>query len=93
MSDKDTAGVSIRAFRLSDYDRVMELWAEGGLPLKPLGRDSRESIARQLARTHVHFLVAEAGEGGRARGSSARDEPGRSGSPRGASAQRSRAGR
>jgi ribosomal protein S18 acetylase RimI-like enzyme len=79
LSDKDTAGVSIRAFRLSDYDRVMELWAEGGLPLKPLGRDSRESIARQLARPQVHFLVAEAEEGGRVVGTVLATHDGRKG--------------
>jgi ribosomal protein S18 acetylase RimI-like enzyme len=44
---------------MADYDRVMELWAEGRLPLKPRGRDSRESIRRQVRRANVLFLVAE----------------------------------
>ena len=51
----------IRGFRIEDYDRVMELWAEGGLPLKPQGRDSRENIARQIKMPNVLFLVAEEG--------------------------------
>jgi len=48
-----------REFRMADYDRVMELWAQGRLPLKPRGRDSRASVASQLGRPNVHFLVAE----------------------------------
>jgi len=58
-------GLMIRGFRIEDYDRVMEIWAEGGLPLKPKGRDSRENIARQIEMPNVLFLVAEEGEGGR----------------------------
>jgi len=79
MSEKDTAGISIRAFRLRDYDRIMELWTTGGLPLKPRGRDSRESIARQLALPNVHFLVAEEGEGGRVVGTVLATHDGRKG--------------
>jgi ribosomal protein S18 acetylase RimI-like enzyme len=51
--------VVIRTFRIEDYDRVMELWNEGGLPLKPAGRDSRGNIAAQLELPNVRFLVAE----------------------------------
>jgi N-acetylglutamate synthase len=53
--------VAIREFRMADYDRVMEIWAQGRLPLKPRGRDSRTSIEAQLGRPNVHFLVAETG--------------------------------
>jgi ribosomal protein S18 acetylase RimI-like enzyme len=56
--------IRIREFRIEDYDRVTELWAEGGLPLKPKGRDSRKNIARQIKTPNVLFLVAEEGEGG-----------------------------
>jgi ribosomal protein S18 acetylase RimI-like enzyme len=38
----------------------MELWSEGGLPLKPAGRDSRAALERQIAGPTVLFLVAEA---------------------------------
>lgn len=51
----------IREFSMEDYNRVMELWTEGGLPLKPAGRDSRENIAKQLRQPNVLFLVAEEG--------------------------------
>lgn len=57
-------GLVIREFRIEDYDRVMALWTEGGLPLKSLGRDSREEIAAQLGLANVRFLVAEEGRGG-----------------------------
>jgi N-acetylglutamate synthase len=56
--------IGFRDFRPADYGRVMELWAAGGLPLKPQGRDSLESIVRQVELRNVRFLVAEAGEGG-----------------------------
>ena len=60
-----TDDLKIREFCIEDYDRVMELWAEGGLPLKPQGRDSRENIARQVKRPNVLFLVAEERDGDR----------------------------
>ncbi len=50
----------IRRFRISDYDAVMTLWKEAGLPLKPSGRDARERIEAQLLEPNVIFLVAEA---------------------------------
>ena len=69
----------IRPYRDDDYDRVMELWAEGGLPLKPQGRDSRENIGRQIVLPNVLFLVAEAGEGVRVVGTVLATHDGRKG--------------
>ena len=64
MADVDIyEGIVFREFRPGDYDRVLELWAEGGLPLKPQGRDTRENIVRQVALPNVRFLVAEGGDG------------------------------
>lgn len=71
--------VAIRPFRVEDYDRVMDLWTEGGLPLKPRGRDSRENIVRQIALPNVLFLVAEQGEGGRVIGTVLATHDGRKG--------------
>ncbi len=51
--------IIIREFTMADYDRVMEIWAGGRLPLKPQGRDGRASIESQLRRPNVAFLVAE----------------------------------
>jgi len=62
-NDRD-GRLRIEAFRIGDYDRAMDLWAAGGLPLKPRGRDSRESISKQIGLPNVHFLVARDGEGG-----------------------------
>jgi len=71
--------MTIREFRPADYDRVMELWAEGGLPLKPEGRDSRENIVRQTGLANVRFLVAEEGEGGQVVGTVLATHDGRKG--------------
>jgi len=81
MADNERAGrISVRRFRIEDYDRVMELWAAGDLPLKPQGRDSRESIARQIGLPNVRFLVAEAAEeGGRVIGTVLATHDGRKG--------------
>ncbi len=80
MPESDHEGaVRIREFRTGDYDRVMALWAEGGLPLKPQGRDSRENIERQIALPNVRFLVAEAGKGGRVVGTVLATHDGRKG--------------
>jgi ribosomal protein S18 acetylase RimI-like enzyme len=51
--------VIIREFTTADYDRIMAVWTEGRLPLKPKGRDSRANIEKQLGRPNVLFLVAE----------------------------------
>ena len=74
-----TDDLKIREFCIEDYDRVMELWAEGGLPLKPQGRDSRENIARQVKRPNVLFLVAEEREGDRVIGTVMATHDGRKG--------------
>jgi ribosomal protein S18 acetylase RimI-like enzyme len=52
-------GVLIREFTLSDYERIIEIWTEGQLPVKPRGRDSRAQIERQIREPNVLFLVAE----------------------------------
>ncbi len=71
--------VRIRPFVPADYDRVMELWAEGGLPLKPRGRDSRKSVRRQIGLPNVLFLVAEEGKRGRVVGTVVATHDGRKG--------------
>ena len=69
----------IREFRAEDYDRVMELWAAGGLPLKPEGRDSRAALLGQIGLPNVRFLVAAAGAGGRVVGTVLATHDGRKG--------------
>ena len=80
MSKNDRSdGLEVREFRIDDYDRVMELWAEGDLPLKPQGRDSRENIGRQIGLPNVRFLVAEERKGGRVIGTVLATHDGRKG--------------
>jgi len=55
-----TENIVIRDFAPVDYDRVLEIWAAGRLPVKPHGRDSRANIERQLSQPNVVFLVAAA---------------------------------
>jgi ribosomal protein S18 acetylase RimI-like enzyme len=65
MRPKDAAdGLVIEDFRMADYDRVIEIWSAGGLPLKPQGRDSRVNLARQLKLPNVRLLVAREGSEG-----------------------------
>jgi ribosomal protein S18 acetylase RimI-like enzyme len=52
----------IRDFRIEDYDAVIGLWTEAGLPFRSEGRDRREAIARELEDRRSLFLVAEEGE-------------------------------
>lgn len=61
-SEDVLAGVCIRPFTMDDYDAVVALWDLCGLPYKPLGRDSRESIRREMSGDIALFLVAEKGK-------------------------------
>ncbi len=49
--------VEYRRLAASDYDRVVEVWQEAGLPYRPQGRESREAFAKQLDDTHIIALV------------------------------------
>lgn len=51
--------VAIRDFTMDDYENVMRMWEDAGLPHKPGGRDSRDDVAAQLAFPGTFFLVAE----------------------------------
>ncbi len=52
-------GFGMREFRIEDYDQVIELWRNCGLPFRPNGRDSRERIAKEIEKPMPLFLVAE----------------------------------
>jgi ribosomal protein S18 acetylase RimI-like enzyme len=49
----------LRDLNIDDYDDLIRLWAEAGLPYKPDGRDKRSNIDRELADGAAIFLVAE----------------------------------
>lgn len=72
-------GIEIREFRIEDYDAITALWALGGLPLKPRGRDSRENIAGQIRLPNVRFFVAEEKAGGKLVGTVLATHDGRKG--------------
>lgn len=55
------AEFKIRRLTAEDYDRLIELWTECRLPVKPEGRDSRTEIVRQLGLPYVNFIAAESG--------------------------------
>ena len=54
--------VEIRKFLPDDYDTVLALWEECGLPYKPNGRDNREKILKEITKDTATFLVAISGE-------------------------------
>jgi ribosomal protein S18 acetylase RimI-like enzyme len=51
--------VTIREFRLEDYDAVLSLWTAAGLSFRPHGRDGRDRVVAELGRDTAVFLVAE----------------------------------
>jgi ribosomal protein S18 acetylase RimI-like enzyme len=54
-------GLSIRDMTLDDYDAVVALWVQAGLPFRPHGRDRREKMQVEMGRGTALFLVAESG--------------------------------
>lgn len=51
--------VRIRELKLDDYERIIEIWESAKLPYKPEGRDSKESIKKQIEEFGDLFLGAE----------------------------------
>jgi GNAT superfamily N-acetyltransferase len=54
--------VEIKRLTLDNYENMTELWSKAGLPFKPCGRDSNESIAAQMRANPDFFLGAFDGE-------------------------------
>ncbi|MBC7219914.1 GNAT family N-acetyltransferase [Candidatus Bipolaricaulota bacterium] len=50
---------TIRELSIADYDDLIGLWEEAGLPFRPRGRDRRQAIARQMEGGTAIFLGAE----------------------------------
>jgi ribosomal protein S18 acetylase RimI-like enzyme len=50
--------ISIRKFLIEDYNDVISLWEQAGLPFRPKGRDSKDKIANELNKPTAVFLVA-----------------------------------
>jgi len=46
----------IRHLGPDDYDDLIRVWADAGLPYRPHGRDSREKIVAEMERSDTAFL-------------------------------------
>jgi ribosomal protein S18 acetylase RimI-like enzyme len=46
----------IRRLTIDDYDSIIKVWSDAGLPYKPKGRDSRENLTLELQRPNSAFF-------------------------------------
>ena len=53
------ANLKIRDFEIEEYDILIELWEKAELPYRPLGRDSKENISKQIEQPNISFLFVE----------------------------------
>jgi ribosomal protein S18 acetylase RimI-like enzyme len=51
--------MQIRELTIDDYDRLIGVWREAGLPCRPSGRDRRDRVAQEMADSRSAFLAAE----------------------------------
>lgn len=51
--------IHIINYKQGDYDTLIKLWEASGLPYKPLGRDSRENIEKEVKTNNCRFLFAQ----------------------------------
>jgi len=50
--------IEIRTLTIEDYDAVIELWKQAGLPFKPKGRDSEQMMEKQMKAFPEFFIGA-----------------------------------
>ncbi len=55
-----TNNITIREFRIDDYDNIIELWENAGIHYKPNGRESRARMEKEIKSRQAVFLVAAA---------------------------------
>ncbi len=53
------ANLKIRDFKIEEYDILIELWKKAELPYRPLGRDSKENISKQIEQPNISLLFVE----------------------------------
>lgn len=51
--------MEVTNYNPGDYDALIYLWEAAGLPYKPLGRDSREKIEKEVLNNCNQFLFAK----------------------------------
>jgi predicted GNAT family acetyltransferase len=46
----------IRKLTIEDYDNLIRVWADAGLPYRPFGRDRKDRIEKQMQRPDTAFI-------------------------------------
>ena len=46
----------LKRLSIADYQEIVNLWADAGLPYKPNGRDSREMMAKEMQQEGVAYF-------------------------------------
>ncbi len=46
----------IKKLSIDDYEQIVKLWADAGLPFKPKGRDSRAMMAKEMQQEGVAYF-------------------------------------
>ena len=46
----------LRKLTIDDYEDILNIWGDAGLPYRPFGRDARELIEREMQRPDTAFL-------------------------------------
>lgn len=49
----------VKELLIDDYDEIIRLWADSGLPYKPFGRDSREMVMLEMERINCSYWGIE----------------------------------
>ncbi len=55
---------TIRKLSIEDYDDIIRIWVDAGLPYKPFGRDKKERIAKEMQRPDTAFIGIHDDEAG-----------------------------
>lgn len=51
--------LEIRRLTIADYDDIIRVWSDAGLPYKPNGRERRDMLAKEMAQPFCQFLGLE----------------------------------
>ena len=51
-----TMSVLLKKLSIDDYQEIINLWADAGLPFKPKGRDSRAMMAKEMQQKGVAYF-------------------------------------
>ena len=55
----DFSKLTIRKMNITDYDDLIRLWNEAGLPYRPNGRDRKNKISEELKNPTTNILLME----------------------------------